>query len=56
MRAIVYAPENKYADFTLYFLAFNHEGRQLTEEDRLNGRYGREGKSKIARNRTPQDQ
>lgn len=48
IRATAYILENNYADFSLYFLAFNHEGRQLTEEDRLNGRYGREGKCKIA--------
>jgi len=35
--------ERKFSDFTLYFLAFNHEGRELTEEEKAPSRFAREG-------------
>jgi lactoylglutathione lyase len=35
--------EKKFSDFTLYFLAFNHDGKELTKEDKETSRYTREG-------------
>jgi len=37
--------EKKFNDFTLYFLAFNHEGRDLTKEEKEASRFSREGSS-----------
>ncbi|KAG2016403.1 glyoxalase I, variant 3 [Coprinopsis cinerea AmutBmut pab1-1] len=33
----------KFDDFTLYFLAFNHEGRDLSPEEKEASRFAREG-------------
>ena len=30
-------------DFSLYFLAFNNEGRELTQEEKTQGVFAREG-------------
>ena len=30
-------------DFSLYFLAFNNEGRELTQEEKTEGVFAREG-------------
>jgi hypothetical protein len=35
--------ERKFNDFTLYFLAFNHEGKDLTKEEKEASRFSREG-------------
>jgi len=35
--------EAEFSDFTLYFLAYNYEGKELTEELKKNTRFGREG-------------
>ncbi|KAF8238739.1 glyoxalase I, partial [Tricholoma matsutake] len=42
--------ENKHDDFTLYFLAFNHDGSNWTQEYRENGRFGREGILELTHN------
>ncbi|PPQ73674.1 hypothetical protein CVT24_007335 [Panaeolus cyanescens] len=36
--------EAKFSDFTLYFLAFNHSGKDLTAEEKEASRFSREGK------------
>ena len=33
----------EFSDFTLYFLAFNHDGRDLTDEEKEKSRFAREG-------------
>lgn len=35
--------EKEMSDFTLYFLAFNHSGRDLSDEEKEASRFGREG-------------
>jgi hypothetical protein len=35
--------EKKYSDFTLYFLAFNHDGNQLSAQEKDKARFSREG-------------
>jgi len=35
--------EQTFNDFTLYFLAFNHEGPDLTAEEKKASRFSREG-------------
>jgi hypothetical protein len=35
--------ERKFDDFTLYFLAFNHDGKELTSEEKTASRFSREG-------------
>lgn len=37
--------EKKFNDFTLYFLAFNHEGKELTSEEKQATLFSREGLS-----------
>lgn len=37
--------ERKFDDFTLYFLAFNHDGKELTPEEKTSSRFSREGLS-----------
>ena len=32
-----------FSDFTLYFLAFNHDGKELTPEEKAASRFSREG-------------
>ena len=36
-------PEKRFEDFTLYFLAFNHDGLQLSEEEKKRALLTREG-------------
>ncbi|KAF9526551.1 Glyoxalase/Bleomycin resistance protein/Dihydroxybiphenyl dioxygenase [Crepidotus variabilis] len=38
------------SDFTLYFLAFNHEGRELTNEEKEKSRFAREGVLELTHN------
>ncbi|KAG5637043.1 hypothetical protein H0H81_005994 [Sphagnurus paluster] len=33
----------EFSDFTLYFLAFNHDGRELTVQEKEDSRFAREG-------------
>ncbi|KAF6763386.1 glyoxalase I [Ephemerocybe angulata] len=40
----------KMSDFTLYFLAFNHEGRDLSPEEKEASRFGREGVLELTHN------
>jgi len=35
--------EQNFGDFTLYFLAFNHSGRELTDEEKKSSMFAREG-------------
>jgi len=35
--------EQIFDDFTLYFLAFNDSGRDLTDEEKQDSRFAREG-------------
>ncbi|KJA15500.1 hypothetical protein HYPSUDRAFT_48338 [Hypholoma sublateritium FD-334 SS-4] len=42
--------EKKFSDFTLYFLAFNHEGRDLTAEEMESSRFAREGILELTHN------
>jgi len=35
--------EQNFDDFTLYFLAFNHSGSNLTDEEKKDSRFAREG-------------
>lgn len=37
--------EKKFDDFTLYFLAFNHDGKELSPEEKVISRFSREGLS-----------
>ena len=37
------SPEQTYGDFTLYFLAYNHTGHALTNEEKAETRLVREG-------------
>ena len=39
-------PEKKFEDFTLYFLAFNHDGLQLSKEEKARALLTREGERK----------
>ncbi|KAF8626813.1 hypothetical protein AX17_006470 [Amanita inopinata Kibby_2008] len=39
-----------FTDFTLYFLAFNHEGRELTAEEKELARFSREGVLELTHN------
>ena len=45
--------EKKFNDFTLYFLAFNHEGRDLTKEEKEASRFSREGSPQHSNNIPP---
>ncbi|EAU90920.2 glyoxalase I [Coprinopsis cinerea okayama7 len=40
----------KFDDFTLYFLAFNHEGRDLSPEEKEASRFAREGVLELTHN------
>ncbi|KAF5346712.1 hypothetical protein D9756_010426 [Leucocoprinus leucothites] len=40
----------EFSDFTLYFLAFNHEGQELTDELKRSTRFGREGILELTHN------
>ncbi|KIM45579.1 hypothetical protein M413DRAFT_66221 [Hebeloma cylindrosporum] len=42
--------EKKSDDFTLYFLAFNHEGKDLTKEEKEASRFAREGVLELTHN------
>ncbi|KAF4620882.1 hypothetical protein D9613_000062 [Agrocybe pediades] len=42
--------EQKFDDFTLYFLAFNHDGRDLTQEEKNAARFSREGVLELTHN------
>jgi len=35
--------EMEFSDYTLYFLAFNHSGRELTDEEKNKTHFSREG-------------
>ena len=39
-----------FSDFTLYFLAFNHEGRDLTDKEKEDSRFAREGVLELTHN------
>lgn len=40
----------KMEDFTLYFLAFNHDGRDMTQEEKEASRFSREGVLELTHN------
>jgi len=42
--------ERKFSDFTLYFLAFNHDGKELTPEEKTATRFSREGVLELTHN------
>jgi len=42
-RDLIRIAERKFSDFTLYFLAFNHDGKELTKEEKEASRFAREG-------------
>ncbi|TFK74206.1 glyoxalase I [Pluteus cervinus] len=42
--------EKPFSDFTLYFLAFNHDGRELTAEEKEHSRFSREGVLELTHN------
>ncbi|KAF9050456.1 Glyoxalase/Bleomycin resistance protein/Dihydroxybiphenyl dioxygenase [Panaeolus papilionaceus] len=42
--------EAKFSDFTLYFLAFNHSGKDLTAEEKEQSRFSREGVLELTHN------
>ncbi|KAM6501515.1 Glyoxalase/Bleomycin resistance protein/Dihydroxybiphenyl dioxygenase [Amanita muscaria] len=39
-----------FADFTLYFLAFNHTGKELSDEEKKQARFSREGVLELTHN------
>ncbi|KAF8196586.1 Glyoxalase/Bleomycin resistance protein/Dihydroxybiphenyl dioxygenase [Pholiota molesta] len=42
--------KKEFSDFTLYFLAFNHDGRELTAEEKEATRFSREGILELTHN------
>ncbi|PPQ92977.1 hypothetical protein CVT25_000178 [Psilocybe cyanescens] len=42
--------ESKFSSFTLYFLAFNHDGKELTQEEKDKSRFSREGVLELTHN------
>ncbi|KAG6836061.1 hypothetical protein H0H93_011850 [Arthromyces matolae] len=42
--------EKRFSDFTLYFLAFNHDGRELSEKEKEDSRFSREGVLELTHN------
>ncbi|KXN81561.1 Lactoylglutathione lyase [Leucoagaricus sp. SymC.cos] len=42
--------KHEFSDFTLYFLAYNHEGKELTDEVKRATRFGREGILELTHN------
>ncbi|KAF9449649.1 glyoxalase I [Macrolepiota fuliginosa MF-IS2] len=42
--------KHEFSDFTLYFLAYNHEGQELTLDEKRSTRFGREGILELTHN------